>query len=90
MLHVHWSLGGTLTVDQVRKVAGAAFNLQMLSREPAAFAHARTYARRAHHAAAEDLAHLDDQRAGGAGRPGAGHIYAGRGTGVGARFGELR
>lgn len=41
-----WSLNGTLSVAQVRKLAGAAFNLQMLSREPAAYAHARTYARR--------------------------------------------
>jgi hypothetical protein len=41
-----WSRNGTLSLAQVRKLAGAAFNLQMLTREPAAFAHARTYARR--------------------------------------------
>lgn len=41
-----WTKGGTLTTVQAKKLIGACFNVNLLSREPAAFAHARTYTRR--------------------------------------------
>lgn len=41
-----WTRGGTLTAAQALKLEGAAFNINLLSRDPAAYVHARTYARR--------------------------------------------
>ncbi len=41
-----WTKGGTLTTAQAKKLAGACFNINLVSREPAAFVHARTYVRR--------------------------------------------
>lgn len=41
-----WTKGGTLTTAKAKKLIGACFNVNLLSREPAAFAHARTYTRR--------------------------------------------
>lgn len=41
-----WSQGGTLTAAQAKRLLGAAFNINILSREPAAYVHARTYTRR--------------------------------------------
>jgi hypothetical protein len=39
--------GGTaLSLDDAKKLMGACFNINLLSREPGAFAHARTYTRR--------------------------------------------
>lgn len=41
-----WTRGGTLTADQARNLLGAAFNLKLVTNDPAAYAHARTYVRR--------------------------------------------
>ncbi|WP_026842684.1 multiheme c-type cytochrome [Citrifermentans bremense] len=41
-----WTRGGALTAAQAEKLMGACFNINVLKRDPAAFAHARTYARR--------------------------------------------
>lgn len=41
-----WTRGGALTNAEAKKLMGACFNINILKREPAAFAHARTYARR--------------------------------------------
>ena len=41
-----WTRGGALTNSDAKKLMGACFNINLLSREPAAYAHARTYARR--------------------------------------------
>ena len=42
----NWTRGGALTAAQAEKLMGACFNINLLNREPAAFAHARTYSRR--------------------------------------------
>ncbi len=41
-----WTKGGALTTVQAKKLVGACFNINLLSREPAAYVHARTYVRR--------------------------------------------
>lgn len=41
-----WTRGGTLTAADAKKLMGACFNINLLTREPAAYVHARTYARR--------------------------------------------
>ncbi len=41
-----WTRGGQLTAAQAEKLMGACFNINLLKREPAAYVHARTYARR--------------------------------------------
>ncbi|GLI37126.1 hypothetical protein KI811_18040 [Geobacter hydrogenophilus] len=41
-----WTRGGTLTATEARYLLGAAFNVKLLSNDPAAYAHARTYTRR--------------------------------------------
>ncbi|MFZ2949845.1 MAG: hypothetical protein WA003_10210, partial [Desulfuromonadaceae bacterium] len=41
-----WTRGGALTGAEAKKLMGACFNINLLKRDPAAFAHARTYARR--------------------------------------------
>jgi hypothetical protein len=41
-----WTRGGTLSGAEAKKLMGACFNINILKRDPAAFAHARTYARR--------------------------------------------
>lgn len=41
-----WTIGGTLSAANAKKLMGACFNINLLSREPAAYVHARTYARR--------------------------------------------
>ncbi len=41
-----WTRGGALTGAEAKKLMGACFNINVLKRDPAAFAHARTYARR--------------------------------------------
>ncbi|MDA8428234.1 MAG: multiheme c-type cytochrome [Geobacteraceae bacterium] len=41
-----WTRGGTLTQADAKKLMGACYNLNVLTREPAAYAHARTYTRR--------------------------------------------
>ncbi|RII27335.1 MAG: hypothetical protein CXR31_08810 [Geobacter sp.] len=41
-----WTLTGTLTGTDAKRLLGACFNINLLSRDPAAYAHARTYARR--------------------------------------------
>jgi hypothetical protein len=41
-----WTRGGALTNAEAKKLMGACFNINLLKRDPAAFAHARTYARR--------------------------------------------
>ncbi|MBT0654606.1 hypothetical protein [Geomobilimonas luticola] len=41
-----WTLTGTLTGSDAKKLLGVCFNINLLSRDPAAYAHARTYARR--------------------------------------------
>ncbi len=41
-----WTLGGTLSQADAKKLMGACFNINLLNREPAAYVHARTYARR--------------------------------------------
>jgi hypothetical protein len=41
-----WTRGGTLTTAEAQNLMGAAFNIRLLANDPAAYAHARTYARR--------------------------------------------
>ncbi|MDD2338224.1 MAG: hypothetical protein PHD01_16830, partial [Geobacteraceae bacterium] len=41
-----WTLTGALTTTNAKKLMGACFNINLLKREPAAYAHARTYSRR--------------------------------------------
>jgi len=41
-----WTRGGALSAADAKKLMGACFNLNVLQREPAAYVHARTYARR--------------------------------------------
>lgn len=41
-----WTRGGVLSPADARKLMGACFNINVLDREPAVYAHARTYARR--------------------------------------------
>jgi len=41
-----WTLGSTLSAADAEKLMGACFNINLLNREPAAYAHARTYSRR--------------------------------------------
>ncbi|UFS71031.1 NapC/NirT family cytochrome c [Geomonas sp. RF6] len=41
-----WTRGGALDAPAALKLEGAAFNLNLLSREPAAYVHARSYTRR--------------------------------------------
>ncbi|KAB0671467.1 hypothetical protein F6V30_02490 [Oryzomonas sagensis] len=41
-----WTRSGALTAAQALKLEGAAFNINLLSRDPAAYVHARSYARR--------------------------------------------
>jgi len=41
-----WTRGGALSAADAKKLMGACFNLNILQREPAAYVHARTYARR--------------------------------------------
>lgn len=41
-----WTIGGTLSQAEAKKLMGACFNLNLLKRDPAAYAHARTYTRR--------------------------------------------
>jgi hypothetical protein len=41
-----WTRGGALTNEEAMKLMGACFNINLLSREPGAYAHARTYTRR--------------------------------------------
>ncbi|MHB9096884.1 MAG: cytochrome c3 family protein [Syntrophales bacterium] len=41
-----WTRGGALTAADAKKLMGACFNINILKREPAAYVHARTYARR--------------------------------------------
>lgn len=41
-----WTRGGRLTAAQALKLHGACLNINLLGREPGAFAHARTYSRR--------------------------------------------
>lgn len=41
-----WTRGGTLSAADAKKLMGACFNINLLTREPAAYVHARTYARR--------------------------------------------
>ncbi len=41
-----WTRGGTLTAAEAKKLMGACFNINILKRDPAAYVHARTYARR--------------------------------------------
>lgn len=41
-----WTRGGTLSAAEAKKLMGACFNINILKREPAAYAHARTYSRR--------------------------------------------
>lgn len=41
-----WTRGGALSAAEAKKLMGACFNINILKREPAAYAHARTYARR--------------------------------------------
>jgi len=41
-----WTRGGALSATDAKKLMGACFNLNLLNREPAAYVHARTYARR--------------------------------------------
>jgi hypothetical protein len=41
-----WTRGGALSTADAKKLMGACFNLGLLKREPAAYVHARTYARR--------------------------------------------
>lgn len=41
-----WTRGGALTAADAEKLMGACFNINVLKRDPAAHAHARTYARR--------------------------------------------
>uniref|UniRef100_C6E1L5 Polyheme membrane-associated cytochrome c n=1 Tax=Geobacter sp. (strain M21) TaxID=443144 RepID=C6E1L5_GEOSM len=41
-----WTRGGALTAAEAEKLMGACFNINVLKRDPAAHAHARTYARR--------------------------------------------
>lgn len=41
-----WTRGGLLTAAEAEKLMGACFNINVLSRDPAAYVHARTYARR--------------------------------------------
>lgn len=42
----NWTRSGTLTAAQAEKLMGACFNINVLTRDPAAYVHARTYARR--------------------------------------------
>ncbi|MHB8908088.1 MAG: cytochrome C [Syntrophales bacterium] len=41
-----WTRGGALSAADAKKLMGACFNINILKREPAAYVHARTYARR--------------------------------------------
>ncbi|WP_129127988.1 hypothetical protein [Geomonas oryzae] len=41
-----WTRGGALNAAQAEKLMGACFNINLLKRDPAAYVHARTYARR--------------------------------------------
>ncbi|KAA0891442.1 cytochrome C [Oryzomonas rubra] len=41
-----WTRSGALTNAQAKKLMGACFNINMLSREPGAYIHARTYSQR--------------------------------------------
>ncbi|MDD2310492.1 MAG: cytochrome C [Desulfuromonadaceae bacterium] len=41
-----WTRGGTLSAAEAKKLMGACFNINILMRDPAAYVHARTYARR--------------------------------------------
>jgi hypothetical protein len=41
-----WTRGGVLSAADAKKLMGACFNINVLTREPAAYVHARTYARR--------------------------------------------
>lgn len=41
-----WTRGGTLSAADAKKLMGACFNINLLTREPAAYVHARTYTRR--------------------------------------------
>lgn len=41
-----WTRGGTLTPKLARKLMGACFNIKLLASDPAAYLHARTFARR--------------------------------------------
>ncbi|HEX9024826.1 MAG TPA: hypothetical protein VF799_13405, partial [Geobacteraceae bacterium] len=41
-----WTRGGKLSQADAKKLMGACFNINLLTREPAAYAHARTYTRR--------------------------------------------
>ncbi len=41
-----WTRGGALSQADAKKLMGACFNINLLTREPAAYAHARTYSRR--------------------------------------------
>ncbi|QWV92471.1 hypothetical protein KP004_14845 [Geomonas oryzisoli] len=41
-----WTRGGQLTAAEAEKLMGACFNINLLNRDPAAYVHARTYARR--------------------------------------------
>lgn len=41
-----WTKGGSLTTAEAKRLLGACFNINILSREPAAYVHARTYTRR--------------------------------------------
>ncbi|GFO64828.1 hypothetical protein M1B72_05035 [Geomonas paludis] len=41
-----WTRGGQLNAAEAEKLMGACFNINLLNRDPAAYVHARTYARR--------------------------------------------
>lgn len=41
-----WTRSGALSLADAKKLMGACFNINLLTRDPAAFAHARTYSRR--------------------------------------------
>jgi hypothetical protein len=41
-----WTRNGTLSAADAKKLMGACFNINLLTREPAAYVHARTYTRR--------------------------------------------
>ncbi|MBI5417893.1 cytochrome C [Candidatus Poribacteria bacterium] len=53
-----WTRGGALTNEEAMKLMGACFNINLLTREPSAYAHARTYTRRLIY---DTIDYLDDK-----------------------------